>query len=68
MDLHTQYCLAHYYYRLGERDLHVFFLRQVLSLSLSSIPPAEKVKALLRAVGNIALNIGRRFAPKRVTY
>jgi len=68
MDLHTQYCLANYYYRLGERDLHVFFLRQVLSLSLSSIPPTQKVKALLRAVSNITLNIGRRFAPKRVTY
>ena len=47
MDLHTQYCLANYYYRLGERDLHVFFLRQVLSLSLSSIPPTQKVKALV---------------------
>ena len=68
MDLHTQYCLANYYYRLGDRDLHIFFLRQVLSLSLSSIPPTQKVKALLRAVCNITVNIGRRFAPKRVTY
>lgn len=68
MDLHTQYCLANYYYRLGERDLHIFFLRQVLSLSLSSIPPAQKVKALARAVCNLTLNVARRFAPARVTY
>ncbi|WP_295464944.1 glycosyltransferase [uncultured Pseudomonas sp.] len=68
MDLHTQYCLANYYYRLGERDLHVFFLRQVLNLSLSSIPPKQKLRALARAVCNIVLNLGRRFAPKRITY
>ncbi|MCP8466864.1 glycosyltransferase family 2 protein [Pseudomonas sp. ZM23] len=63
MTLHTYYCLARYYQRIGDRALNEYFLVQVCRLSMASIPLPRKIEAFLLLVGNHGMNLLKRLNP-----
>lgn len=63
MSLHAYYSLARYYQRIGNQELHEYFLTQVITHSLALLSPARKARALLDAARNTATNLLRRLSP-----
>lgn len=63
MTLHTYYCLARYYQRIGDQALNEYFLVQVCRLSMAAIPLPRKIEAFLLLVGNHGMNLLKRLNP-----
>lgn len=63
MSLQTSSSLANYYQRCGNQELYEYFLMQVFCLSLSALGPMHKLRALLMAVRNMSINLGKRLVP-----
>jgi len=63
MTMHAYYSLARYYQRIGNQELHEYFLTQVITHSLALLSPARKARALLDAARNTATNLLRRLSP-----
>lgn len=63
MTLHTYYCLARYYQRIGDQALNEYFLVQVCRLSMAAIPLPRKIEAFLQLIGNHGMNLLKRLNP-----
>ena len=64
MSLQTCSSLANYYHRLGNQELYEHFVTQMFCLSLSALGPTHKLRALLMALRNISINLGKRLLPQ----
>lgn len=63
MSLQTNSSLANYYHRLGNQELYEHFVEQVFCLSLSALGPPHKLRAMMMAVRNMSINLGKRLMP-----
>lgn len=64
MSLQTCSSLANYYHRLGNQELYEHFVTQMFCLSLSALGPLHKLRALLMALRNMGVNLGKRLLPQ----
>jgi len=63
MSLQTNSSLANYYHRLGNQELYQHFVTQVFCLSLSALGPPHKLRAMMMALRNMSINLGKRLLP-----